>query len=368
MKNYIKSKLSLRTGALALLTVAALLGSTQPSVAQTPSLDVYYDRLDPKTTFKYKFKGVEGVCNVGAFRWEVPASSFSTGGLDRNFTGYCAEIEVTIVAGKTYRFQQTSLLDPKYYGLKPDAEGIRAAQRRATYIRELFGRHYSEGKTGEPKDTFAFQIALWELTHETEPADRVATFDLFSGDFQANYTKETAPDYVLQAQAWLQELTGNDASYYENPNIKGRELVRLDGIPNADGLTAQSQYALRYINGGAPRTAPGGGLLGTTGSVSGAGGFAAGGTGGFATVGTIGNGGDTGGPGGGPLVSLGDIGTSGTSGTTGTTGGPPTTTNQRPPANGPQTTPVPAPAGLILGLVAVGAIASRRVYSRLTNR
>ena len=360
MKKNNQLRLTVKQGFVALVSLTLSLGFSARCLAQAPSLDAYYDRLDPKTTFKFKWKGEEKVCNVGAFRWQVPMSSYATGGLDRNFTGYCAEIDVSIVVGKLYKFKIVTLDDPKFYGLQANAEGIRAAQRRVTLIRELFGRYYSESKTAHPDDTFAFQIALWELTHETEPVERMALFDMFSGDFQANYPRDQAPAFVLKAQDYLNSLVGDDSVYYQNPNISGRELIRLDGLPNAEGLVAQSQYALRYIDGGVPGIGPFANALNATGAgiggVGGAGGFAAGGAGplGVPVFG------DTGNPGGGPLVNVGATGI-------GTTP-PPTTTNSRPPGGGPQGTPVPAPTGLLLGMIAVGAFATRRIYSRLMQR
>lgn len=344
-------------GLRGLVISLAICGIGSRCLAQAPSLDVYYDRLDPKTTFKYKWKGEEKTCNVGAFHWEIPPSTFSTGGLDRNFTGYCAEVLHPIEADRLYRFRAISMLEPWLYGFDFTPEGIRAAERRSVLIRELFGRYYRENKFANPDSTFAMQVALWELSQETEPEDRASTFDLFSGDFQANYPKDQAPPYVVLAQQYLDSLTGNDAMYYENPDIAGRELVRLQGLPAEDGVIAQAQYALRYINGGAPGTGAfasnlspggGGGLLG------GGGGLLGGGAG------------EGAGGGGGPLVGTGGTPTNTT--TTPPSSTPPTTSNGRVPAGGPSGTPVPAPAGLLLGLVAVGAFASRRAYLRILQK
>lgn len=344
-------------GVLALLAVVVSLGIGSRAFAQTPSLTALYYQLDPKDTFKYKWKGDSKVCNVGAFRWYVPESEFSTGGLDRNFTGYCAEIDITITADILYRFRPISLYDPKNYGLEETPEGILAAQRRATLIRELYGRYYTENKTARPEETFAFQVALWELTHESEPMDKAATFDLYAGEFQVNYPREASPEFVLLAQEYLNSLTGDDSIYYQNPNINGRELIRLDGLPNAEGIVAQAQYALRYITGGAAGVGPfvgypAGGAGGALGAIGAGGGIA--GIGGVAGAGGPG--------GGGPL-----IGTTGTGGTGGT-GGTPPGGGSRPPGGGPSNSPVPAPAGLFLGLAAVGAFATRRIVLRLGSR
>src|SRR5205809_539679 len=94
----------------------------------------------------------------------------------------------------------TAALFPSLAVLAPaTAEGIQATQRRATLVRELFGRYYAKNPAAE--DVFAFQVAIWELTMEPEPANNEpAKFDLFAGDFQADYPKDMAPAFVLKAQ------------------------------------------------------------------------------------------------------------------------------------------------------------------------
>lgn len=334
---------------------------------QEPALEVFYTKLEPKEQFKYKWKGKEGTANAGVFRWEVPQTEFGTNGLDRNFTGYCAEILVPITAEKLYRFRVNSIYAPTNYSIDPKSENAdRAAERRAKYIQELFGRYYRDPitKDVDPVDAVAFQIALWELIQETEPAEGEPSRDLFAGDFQANYPKADAPAYVTRAQEYLTSLTGNDALFYENPDLRGRELIRLMGIPNAAGVVAQSQFALRYIGGvgaaGAARALTAGGALG------GFGGAPVGG------VGFPGGGGLlAGGGGGGAPVSGQNVPTTTPITTTPTTTPPSTITT--PPNGGPEnpnppnppTNPVPAPAGLLLGAIALGTLGSWRLGVRL---
>jgi hypothetical protein len=358
---------------VALFAVFAVLGMASRSAAQTPSLDVFYKRLEPKDSLKYKWKGESDVCNIGSLKWEVPVSTFSTGGLDRSFTGYCSEVLVPIVSGKTYSFRQQKLDVPSGFGLPATPEGSAIAAKRATLLRELFGRYYV--KNPPAQDVFAFQLAFWELMQEPEPAMGPVKFDLFGGDFQADYPKDMAPAYVLQAQKYIESLTGDDSSYYTNVALDGRELIILKGIENADGIVAQSQLALRYLNGGATGqgfgapTASGGGvtLVGAPGAGAGGGGTGGGAGGGIFTGG--GNGTDSGNGTGNGNGNGGDD-TGGTGG--GGNGGRPPVTP--PPVKTPGTpgqltfpTAVPAPAGLFLGLVAVVVLASRRVYTRLTR-
>ncbi len=375
-----------RTRLVALVAALPLALALQTqSHGQEPALEVFYSKLEPKEQYKYKRKGKEAVCTAGVFRWEVPASEFSTQGLGRTFTGYCAELLVPITADKLYRFQTNDIGAIENYnlaGVHGDETG-NAAERRTKYILELFGRNFRDPvlKTVAADEAAAFQIALWEIIQESEPAEGALKLDLFAGDLQANYPKADAPAYVTKAQAYLTALTGtDDALFYENADLRGRELIRLKGIENADKVVAQSQFALRFKGGGAigggafarALTADGGGigvapLAGGGGSGGGLGGGSGGG--GFLTGGNPGNGNTlTTTPGG---------------STTTTNPPPPTTTNPppttppvgqpetpEPPTNPPvgepeiPTNPVPAPASLLLGVIALGTLGTWRYGAR----
>ena len=204
------------------------------------------------------------------------------------------------------------------------------------------------------------------MIQESEPAEGEAKLDLFAGDFQANYPKADAPGYVLEAQGYLDSLTGNDGLFMENPDLKGRELVRLMGIENADKVVAQSQFALRYMGGGAT----GGGFARalTSGGGFGVGGFGA--TGGGTSAGAGGGGGliaPTGSNSGSSIPSTTPVTTTPTTTNNPPTNTPPTTTGSTPPTNGPDTptNPVPAPAGLLLGFIALGTLGSWRIGARV---
>jgi len=346
---------------------ALMMGLPGELYAQAPPLEAFYQRLEPKTSFKYRWKGEEKICNVGAFRWEIAPSQFSTSGLDRNFTGYCAEILVPIYAGKSYRFQPQALNEPQAFGLPLTPEGNQLADQRSTLIRELFGRHFR--KEMNPNEVFALQVALWELSQEPQPKQGEVKFDLFAGEFIANYPIEEAPLFVNQAQEYLASLTNDDSSFYTNEAIGGRELIRLQGIPNAEGIIAQSQFALRYVNGPAPG---GGDAFGMGSGIMGGGrtGVPGGGSGGGLTGGGGLGGGNAGGGGG--LITGGGSGSgNGTGGGSGGSGGgtliPPAPGggNKKPPSGGGGSiTPVPAPPAVILAFLAGGAIIARRIFLR----
>jgi hypothetical protein len=355
----------LRLAALAVAIPLVLFGQSRAN-GQEPALEVRYTKLEPREQFQYKWKGKEAVANAGVFRWEVPESEFGTHGLDRNFTGYCAEVLVPIIADKLYRFRVNSIYAVENYGLTEHPNGPIAAERRARSIQELFGRYYRDplARTMNSEDAVALQVALWEVIQETEPAEGAPKLDLFAGDFQANYPRADAPAFVLRAQQYLDSLTGNDALFYENPDLKGRELIRLMGIENAEKVVAQSQFALRYAGGGGAGAGTLNRALTAGGGVGGVGGSGA-------PVGGVGGGAGGGGlftnPNGGSTFPAVTPNTTTPGGGTTTTTTPPTTTTSTPPVGGPETptNPIPAPAGLILGVIALGTIGSWRLGVRL---
>jgi len=384
-----RSNIRARFVALLLVIPLALLLTAQAQ-GQTPGLEVMYTKLEPKEQFKYKIKGKEASSSAGVFRWEVPQTEFGTNGFDRNFTGYCAEVQVPITADKLYRFKIGSIDAPTNYSVDASAEPEKAAQRRASLVRELFGRHYRDALTRQvdPDEAVGFQIALWELIQESEPAEGAAKFDLFGGDFQADYPKDQAPASVQKAQGYLNSLTGDDTLFYQNPDTRGRELIRLQGIPNAEGVTAQSQFALRYAGGGGvgsggasrPLTSFGSPFFGSPGGAFGAGG-------GGLLAGAGGGGGSS------PTSSAATPPTTSpvttspvTTSTTPSNSPETTTTTEKTPTGGSETpetpekpklppgtptqfstNPVPAPPSILLAVVALGTIGSWRLRVRLRS-
>ena len=382
----------------------------QPPAPVQPDLVATYQGPVAKELFAFKWKEKSGnftraVCRMG---WEVPTTELSTAGLDRNFGTYCAEALVGVVAGRTYRFEIQMPEVPEMYGLPDTVEGRAQADRRAKYLRELYGRYYLGSlREEDPDATRAFQAAVWEIVHESQliepqPAAPVTTiwgipvgpapqaqpgspFSLFGGNFQADYPAVAqAPPFVQRAEQYLQSLTGNDNLFWQN--LPGRELVRLRGLPGAAGeAAAQAQLALRYTRGGAP------GYNGATAAASGPVGFApvgggAGGLGGPVGGGFpfVGGGGGSSGPS--SIVPFVPTTTSSTSSSGGVppnsiTNPPVTPPVVVPPINTPPittppittpptptppvTTPIPAPPGVLLGGILLGAYVGRRILAKL---
>jgi hypothetical protein len=349
-----------------------------------------FEGAAPKAPFKFKWKEKNGsfTKNVGLLHWQMPPdepAKAGMAGVDGYFRTYCAEALVGIVAGNMNRFEVQRPEYPEGYGLPNTEEGLAQAERRATYVRELFGRYYPASIRGDDVDApIAFQIALWEIIHESQlPEGSAAPFSLFTGHFQADYPNPAeSPSYVQKAEVYLQTLVGSDVPFYSNPDLESRELVRLKGAPNAAGEVAQSQFALQYTRGGAAGfngavVAPLGGLPvgGTGGGVGGVGGLGRFGPGLF-PFGGFGGGGSNNIPSTTqPTVPVGNTPPTTTTTTPPTSNitvpptnnTPPGTTppDVVPPVNGPGgPSPVPAPPAVALGVIAVGAIVGRRAFLR----
>jgi hypothetical protein len=333
----------------------------------------------------------------------VPLDRLSAGGLDRNFTAFCAEPLVGVTAGNTYRFHVQNPEDPEAYGLPNTEAGREQARVRASYIRELFGRHYLTSLNFDnPDNARAFQVALWELAYEKQLPQQEGeavknAFSLGTGTFQSDYPNAAAaPAFVATAEGYLKSLTGDDAVFSQNPGLAGRVLVRMNGLPNLAGVVAQDQYALAT-----PLAMPAGAGVAPVGGLTG-------GAFGGAPVGGFGSGF------GGPVGGFGGVaGGIGAFGNNGSSSSPPTSTINSPPTSPPQSNvppppfspppinspppppggqsppppgsppppdspppgsppppdvpppnPVPAPPGLLLGGIAALALAGRRALFR----
>jgi hypothetical protein len=239
-------------------------------------------------------------------------------------------------------------------------------------------------KSVNADEAIALQVALWEVIQETEPTEGTAKLDLFAGDFQANYSRADAPAFVRTAQGYLDSLAGDDAVLYQNPDLRGRELTRLQGIENADKEVAQSQFALRFAGGG------GLGNRNLTNALTTGSGLAPGSLSENSNPNNRNRNGNGNPPGGSGFVGSGGVSGTPGGGFTAPPPSPPLTTTPpgspppgippvvAPPTAGPSDPqpgnpdeqppvsgiPVPAPAGLLLGAIALSTLATWRIRAR----
>ena len=358
------------------------------------NLTLQYRELTEREKLPFRMDGADQNSRVGRLNWEFPPETFATLGMDPQLKTFCLEPLIPVVAGNDYAFQTEPFGTPKDFRLKDDEAGRKEADRRTKYVRELYGRHYADLIKDSAVAAPAFQLALYEIVAETKVPDAPSPFGLNSGTFRTNFPKADAtPEYAIRAQKYLDSLTGNDASFAENPDLAGQELVRLTGVRNSAGITAQSQIALRnrggvsnstsaYGDGGAGGVGPIGtsgggfsrpasGLGGGFGSGLGGGGIGGIG-GGFGGIGGVGGLNSTTGTNNSPQNTNPQSGTN-TSTTNGETSKPsdinPILPNPNPNPNpnpipnpnpNPNPTPTPAPPAVLLALIGVGLFGLRR--------
>ena len=316
MRPYLFSVTFLARAAVACAISASFcLGTTvaqAPEDAARPVVTMRYKELTNREEFKFvSANRGEFTKPVGDMNFDFPQGFAPSAGLAADQRTFCIEPLVPIVAGRIYNFSVGPINDPASYGLPDTAEGKVAAERRATYMRELYGRYYADTTEDNKVATAGFQVALWELAGETQVPEGPLPFNLFTGAFKANYPNEAeAPEYVRTGQRYLQSLTGDDAPFRDAAALQGMELVRLNGLAGADGLAPQSQLALRAAPGGVAGAGGGNGAGGGAGGFAPTvspvgGGFGSGGGGGFGPLGGLGGRGPGGGGGSAPLGGLG---------------------------------------------------------------
>jgi hypothetical protein len=305
---------------------------------------------------------------VGTLSWVVPETEFATGNLDRSFKTFSAEIPIGAKIGKSYLYEilPFNKPHPEWFGLNDDDEGKEKAKVRAKYVRELFGRYYAK-TLRDRVAARAFQVALWELFHETKPAP----YDLKNGVFvgpELGPDPMKTPEYVQKAQDYLKSLTGDDEIFDDNrKDWNYRVLVYLNGLasPVAGGEVGPAQ--LTFQNSQASASQLGANAYGAG---SGLGVGNAGGGSGDPNSG--GDGASLGSPSGSSLSQAGNVSPGG--GFPGAGGGAPTLAPNQPthgePIHGSNLIPnaVPAPSGLYLGLIAIGALLVRSGAIRVNRK
>ncbi len=226
-------------------TAFAATGAAQ----ERPDVVLRYDGLTTRQTFKFKTDGGEHSKAVGGLGWQFPSSALATVGFDPAPVTFCIEPLVPITAGQEYGFTIDSFGKPRdFAGVKADKSGTEAADKRAKLVRELYAKHYAEA-VRDNGTASAFQVAVWELTTESQLPKAPAAYSLYSGTFQAVEPLAQAPAFVQTAEGYLKGLTGDDSGFATAPLLAGRELVRLSGANVATGEAAQAQVGLRNRGG-----------------------------------------------------------------------------------------------------------------------
>jgi hypothetical protein len=246
---------SIAAGLLNLVAVHAQ-DSPQGSITATvedtarPIVMLRYNQLEYRAALRFQIHGQgEHTKPVGRLNFEFAPGRFPTDGFPSQFSTYCVEPLRPIYAGREYAFTYTPFGRPSDFQLPDTEAGRQEAAKRLKFVREFYGRFYTETQSDPEIAAPAFQTALWELIQESEFPEGPMPFHLQTGTFQANYPEGVkVPEYVERANAYLRELTGDDSAFTENPELQGLELVRLEDVESINGMIIQAQLALRAIS------------------------------------------------------------------------------------------------------------------------
>ncbi len=170
---------------------------------------------------------------VGAHRFGVYSQERVT---------FCAQIFEGVTAGNSYTFDYTDVANVPD---SPPAPGAMGAIK-ATLVSDLYRRFYSGLSTAQ--DNAAFQIAIYEITHENlsaaDAASALAQLDLTKGAFQTSASAE-----AFQSASDMLAALGQGGFGSVGNNLRG--------LTNA---TAQDQLLMVPVGG--PAILAGLGLLG----------------------------------------------------------------------------------------------------------
>lgn len=125
-----------------------------------------------------------------------PASSFNsvyagsmnwTGPYGKSYSTYCTQLNEYISFGQTVTYTETAIENV------PDAPGSPGpmGSLKATLLRDLYARHYAAVKSSSSAQLHAaFQVAIWEITHENlnaaNAAGALAQLNVGTGAMQIN--------------------------------------------------------------------------------------------------------------------------------------------------------------------------------------
>ncbi|MEY3026841.1 MAG: hypothetical protein ACO31E_05950 [Phycisphaerales bacterium] len=193
-------------------------------------------RYDSSLSWSARSSASYSTLTVGTHRWGVY-------GQER--TSFCTQLFEGVTEGQTYTFD---VVDPS---MVPEAEDPTTApgpmgEVKAQLLNDLYRRYYA-GLSGAV-DTGAFQIAIYEITHENltaeTAADAVAQLNLAQGAFQAS---KTGGVYATAAQ--MLASLGQGGFGTMGPNLLGL-------------MHASAQDQLLVVPIGAPAILAGLGLVG----------------------------------------------------------------------------------------------------------
>lgn len=202
---------SFRSTPLTLL-VLTLAGALSGGSARAQSLTLTLDSVTPLTTVAGHSGTVDFVDLAGRVNFTVTDRSGNTGNLPGQLSLFCVELGQDIYigsSGNAFSLVNLALADSGVNpaGLSANIAATGIGSVRAQYLEALYAHVFPAGYTPTAlsnSDASAFQLAVWELSHDTD-------FNLTAGS-SPHFWITTTGTAVTQAQTWVSWVADNYVS------------------------------------------------------------------------------------------------------------------------------------------------------------
>ncbi|MFG0329775.1 MAG: PEP-CTERM sorting domain-containing protein [Phycisphaerales bacterium] len=181
---------SLRTITATAGALAVVAGLGAPAAADT--IEVTFNSVSPNQSVRYSIDAGNSFDSTlgGTFNWTRTNGTYTGGGAVGDFSSFCIELTefVSPTGSYTYDIVEVEDAPSSFFG------GMGSV--RAGKLARLFGQFHQE--TWTANEAAAFQVAVWEITHDDDGS-------VYTGTFQVSGSEA----YIADAQSLIDNIDPN---------------------------------------------------------------------------------------------------------------------------------------------------------------
>lgn len=225
-----------------LMVLSLTWGLTLPHLAQAGWIKANFDDVSPGLNVNYKLGASTGSTKAGVMNWDVVAYDGSKGGaadapfyatypIGSSFTSFCVELS-QYTASPVY-FERVDVASVPRPGSGSGNPSTGMGDPKADALINLFAKYYDPTAFAlDSKNAVAFQIAIWEIVHES-----LGAWDTTAGNFYITNTTGAVDLARDRANLWLQDIASNTYAWSSNSYLAGKELYGLTSATHQDQIT-----------------------------------------------------------------------------------------------------------------------------------